>query len=124
MSLLHDGESERGLPPTLTAGGKTRIVTRHLQQQALRRRELTEERIVAVLENWVIRGIGVDSRGRPSMNYLGWVEYNGERRLMRVIVSMDDQRIVTAYLDRPATKRFIEEKWNRVADNLKDVEIR
>ena len=43
---------------------------------------------------------------------------------MRVIVSMDDQRIITAYLDRPATKRFIEEKWNRVADNLKDVEIR
>ena len=58
------------------------------------------------------------------MNYLGWVEYNGERRLMRVIVSMDDQRIITAYLDRSATKRFIEEKWNRVADNLKDVEIR
>lgn len=58
------------------------------------------------------------------MNYLGWVDYEGETRLMRVVVSMDDQRIVTAYLDRPATKRFADEGWNRIADRLNDVEVR
>lgn len=58
------------------------------------------------------------------MNYLGWVNYESEARLIRVIVSMDDQRIVTAYLDRPATKRLANEGWSRVADRLKDVEVR
>ena len=112
------------LPKNLTAGGKTREVTAHLQQRATERPELTEERITAVLENWVIRGVGADRLGRPGMNYLGWVEYEGETRLMRVVVSMDDQRIVTAYLDRSATKRFASGSWNRVADRLKDVELR
>lgn len=124
MALLHGNGPERGLPPTLNAGGRTRNATRHLQQQALRRRELTEERIITVLENWGIRGVGADRFGRPGMNYLGWVNYESEARLMRVIVSMDDQRIVTAYLDRPATKRFANEGRNRVADRLKDVEVR
>lgn len=110
--------------PRLTANGKTRNVTHHLQQQALVRRELTEERIITVLGNWGIRGVGVDRFGRPGMNYLGWVDYEGETRLMRVVVSMDDQRIVTAYLDRPATKRFADEGWNRIADRLNDVEVR
>ena len=123
MSSLHGGEPERGLPLTLTADGKTRNVTHHLQQQALVRRELTGERIITVLENWGIRGVGVDRFERPGMNYLGWVDYEGEARLMRVVVSMDDRRIVTAYLDRPATKGFANEGWNRVADRLKDVEV-
>lgn len=123
MALLHSDGLERGLPPTLTAGGRTRNITRHLQQQALRRRELTEERIITVLENWGIRRVGVDRFGRPGMNYLGWVDYESEVRLMRVVVSMDDRRIVTDYLDRPATKRFANEGWNRVADRLKDVEV-
>ena len=121
--MLYGGGPERGLPPTLTAAGRTRSITHHLQQQSLIRRELTEERIITVLENWGIRGIGVDRFGRPGMNYLGWVDYEGEARLMRVVVSMDDRRIVTAYLDRPATKRFANEGWNRVADRLKDVEV-
>ena len=120
---MHGGEPERGLPLTLTADGKTRNVTHHLQQQALVRRELTGERIITVLGNWGIRGVGVDRFGRPGMNYLGWVDYEGEARLIRVVVSMDDRRIVTSYLDRPATKRFANEGWNRVADRLKDVEV-
>jgi len=112
MSLLHGDGPEIGLPPTLTAGGKTRIVTRHLQQQALRRRELTEERIVDVLENWVIQGVRTDIYKRQSMVYMGWVEYEGKNRLMRVAVSMDDQRIITAVLDGTATDKMEKGDWD------------
>lgn len=112
MSLLHGGEPDRGLPSTLTADGKTRNVTYHLQQQAIRRRELTEEQIVAVLENWIIRGVRTDFNGRQSMAYLGWVEYEGRNRLMRVAVSLDDQRIITAVLDGTATDKMEEGNWD------------
>lgn len=112
MALLYGGGSERGLPPTLTAGGRTRSVTWHLQQQAVRRRELTEERIVAVLENWIIQGVRTDIDGRQSIAYLGWVEYEGRNRLMRVAVSMDDQRIITAVLDGTATDKMEKGDWD------------
>lgn len=112
MSSLHGDEPESGLPPTLTASGRTRNVTRHLQQQALRRRELTEERIVGVLENWIIRGVRFDIYQRQSVAYMGWVEYEGRNRLMRVAVSMDDQRIITAVLDGTATDKMEEGDWD------------
>ena len=100
------------LPKNLTAGGKTREVTAHLQQQARIRRELTEERIVDVLENWIIRGVRTDIDERQSMVYMGWVEYEGKNRLMRVAVSMDDQRIITAVLDGTATDKMEEGDWD------------
>ena len=40
------------------------------------------------------------------MAYLGWVEYEGVARLMRVGVSMDDQRIATAFWDSTATNKL------------------
>ena len=92
----------RLLPVTLTAGGKTRGITAHLQDQAPYRPELTPERLISVLENWVIRGIYTDKEGIQGIAYLGLVEYRGKLRLMQVGVSMDDQRICTAYLHRRA----------------------
>ena len=46
------------------------------------------------------------------MAYLGWVEYEGINRLMRVAVSMDDQRIITAVLDETATDKMEKGDWN------------
>ena len=46
------------------------------------------------------------------MAYMGWVEYEGRNRLMRVAVSMDDQRIITAVLDGTATDKMEEGDWD------------
>ncbi len=107
MPSSHEAE----LPETLTVGGIQREITFHLRQQAVIRREITAERLAHVLDNWVIRGVRYDKDGIPSMAYLGWVEYRGVERLMRVGVSMDDRRIATAFLDSTAT------------DNLNDGDI-
>ena len=95
------------LPQTLTAGGRTRQVTAHLQQQAASiHTEITLERLREVLENWVIRGTRYDRHGRQSIAFLGWVEFGGDQRLMRVAVSMDDQRIISAFLDTTAAVKL------------------
>ena len=96
------------LPATLsTADGKRREVTTHLQYQALRRQEITEERIISVLEDWIIRGIKTDANGRQSTAYWGWVLFEGVEWLMRVSVSIDDRRLTTAYLDSRATRKLV-----------------
>ena len=96
------------LPVTIaTADGKRREVTAHLQYQALRRQEITAERIISVLDNWIIRGIKTDASGRQSTAYWGWVAFECVERLLRVNVSMDDRRLTTAYLDSRATRKFL-----------------
>ena len=97
---------DRRLPEALTVGGRTWQITDHLQDQAVLRGYITPERLAQVLDNWVIRGIRYDKDGRPNMAHLGWVEYRGSERLMRVGVSMDDQRINTAFLDTTATGKL------------------
>jgi hypothetical protein len=47
-----------------------------------------------------------DWRGRQSIAFLGWIEYRGGRRLMRVAVSIDDQRIISAFLDTNAAEKL------------------
>ena len=112
------------LPQNLTAGGKTREVTAHLQQRATERPELTAGRITAVLEHWVIRGIKTGKDGERSIAYLGWIEYQGRRRLMRVAVSMDDQRLPTATLDHLATSKYLKGDMDYFNPNYADLESR
>ena len=95
------------LPRTLTAAGVQREITIHVHRRSHMRSEITVENLIDVLENWVARGIRYDESDRPSMAHLGWIQHGGARRLMRVAVSMDDQRITTAFADTPAT-----DKWN------------
>ena len=112
------------MPITLTAGGKTRDITAHLQAQALYRPELTPESLVSVLENWVIRGVYTDKEGNQGIAYLGLVEYTGKQRLMQVGVSMDDQRICTAYLHRRALHNLRAGNWSYFESHLGNLETR
>ncbi len=64
---------------------------------------VTELRIKLVLENWLFRCI-TTVRGAGGQTYWGRVNYHDKDRLMKVVVSMDDNTIVNAYLDDKATK--------------------
>ena len=96
----------------ITAGDKTRRVSPYLQDDAsLRpdRQMVKARRIRQVLDNWAFRCI-TTSGGREGQTYWGEVNYHGKDRLMKVVVSMDDNTIVNAYLDDKATK-----DWQRNA---------
>ena len=113
------------LPETLTAGGITRLVTDHLQRQAVSiHDEITLERLTSVLNDWVVRGIRQDRDGRRSIASLGWIEYEGGRRLMRVAVSIDDRRIISAFLDTTATEKLISGDMEYFQRNYERLEVR
>ena len=113
------------LPSILNAGGIARLVTAHLQQQAVSAHdEITLERVTNVLNNWVVRGIRHDCRGRQSIAFLGWIEYGSGRRLMRVAVSIDDRRIISAFLDRTATEKLNSGDMGYFQRNYERLEVR
>ena len=90
------------LPETITAGGRTRLVTRHLRNDP--HEEIDTKRVEHVLENWLVRGIRREPDGRLSWSYLAFV--HGLEEMVRVVVSMDDERIITAFPDRTATRHW------------------
>ena len=120
----HDG-ANADLPPTLTVGGVQRELTIHLQQQSeMVHNEITLERLTDVLNNWVVRGIRQDRDGRRSIAFLGWIEHRGGRRLMRVAISIDNRRIISAFLDRKATEKLNSGDMDYFQRNYERVEVR
>ena len=103
-----DPTTSGGLPDAITAGGKTRRVSRYLRDDASRRpgrQMVTARRIEQVLDNWLFRGV-TTSRDEHGNTHWGEVSYRGKSRLMKIVISMDDTTIVNAYLDRKATKAW------------------
>ena len=96
--------ASRKLPETITAGGRVRRLTRHLREEA--HPGITTKRIARVLDDWVVRGNCVDTKGNRAITHWGFVQ--GLKDLVKVVVSLDDERIITAYRDPPATRH-----WNR-----------
>ena len=114
-----------GLPETLTAGGVERELTAHLRRQAVSmHNEITLERLTDVLNYWVVRGIRHDCHGRQSIAFPGWIEYEGDRRLMRVAVSIDDRRIISAFLDTAATEKLNSGDMEYFQRNYEGLEVR
>ncbi len=94
------------LPDTITAGGKTRRVSQYFRDDVTIRPDrqmVTAGRIEQVLENWLFRCV-TTSGGREGQTYWGQIRYNRKDRLMKVVVSLDDDTIVNAYLDDKATR--------------------
>lgn len=87
----------------LTGGGKTRRLTRHFVEEVPKRHpEITRKIVSDAQDNWVTRGVRYDRvTRRPSINYLGVSPDLGN--LVRVVVSIDDEDIVTAFQDGDAT---------------------
>ena len=67
---------------------------------------ITAKRIERVLNDWAIRGRCIDSQGSRTITH--WRFVPGLKQMVRVAVSLDDERIVTAFQDRAATRH-----WNR-----------
>lgn len=112
---------ERGeLPETITAGGVTRWLTRHLRETA--HAGISADRIQHVLENWVLRGICTDSEGNVAMTYWGFVP--GRSAMLRVPVSLDDQEIITAVFDEGASRRVRQEELPWFQSRCIDLEVR
>ncbi len=101
-----ESPTARQLPNAITVGGKTRTITPYLRDIAVSRpdrRMVTAGKIRQVLESWLFRCI-TTSNCRDGITYWGKVEYEGQDRLMKVVVSPDDNRLVNAYLDDKATR--------------------
>ena len=116
----YEVSSTQQLPPSLTAGGKTRTVTQYLRDNA--RPGITAHRIVRVLEHWVIRGVRTEEVGRQSMCYLAFVP--GMMEMVRLAVSMDDERIINAFPDRTATRHWNKRNTLYFARVYADLEVR
>ena len=107
-------------PDTITTGERTRILSQHLRDET--HRDITPERVGYVLENWVVRGIRTSPDGRSSWIYLAFVY--GLGRMVRVAVSMDDERIVTAFIDGAATKHWSRRNLDYFNTHYRNLEVR
>ena len=108
---------------TVVAGGKRRRLTQHFQTDLRNKRrwEVTRESVAYVLDNWTVRGISTNEDG-DGMVYLAFVpEVN---KGIRVVVSLDDKSIVSAYPDRRATKKLRVGNYAYYARKLRQMEVR
>ncbi len=91
----------RALPETITAGGVTRWLTRHLREEP--DDGVAADRIQYALENWVVRG---------------------RDELLRVPVSLDDAEIITAHFDEHAAGRIVAGDRPWFQQRCRDLEVR
>ncbi len=77
-------------------------MTRHFAKSP--HTEVTRKITAAALDNWIVRGVRTDPTGRESINYLGYSPELGN--LVRVVVSRDDETIVSAFQDGNATRAW------------------
>ena len=87
---------------TITAGGRTRVLVGHALEG---KHGIMDWQIAYVLENWALRGIHTASDGTQSWNYMAYVAQIG--KIVIVAVSMDDDKIVTAFASTKMTRRWM-----------------
>ena len=102
----------RRLPDTITADGQVRTVLRHLHVRASQRPELTEARLSDVLNNWLVRCVSLDTKNREGLTHWGLVSYERKEYMLRVVTNLDTGSIVSAYLDRKATRDWEADKMD------------
>jgi hypothetical protein len=103
------------------AGGQERILTYHAIQT--RRPGITNERIAFVIDNWQFRGTYSDPQtGWDSRVYLAYVP--DIDKVVRVAVSTDENRILSAFPDRNATRNMARGNRDYFADRYRDLEER
>ena len=110
----------RTLPETITAGGVTRWLTRHLRQEP--DDGVTAARVQYALENWSVRGICENREGNEVSTYWGFVP--GRRVMLRVVVSLDDAEIISAHFDRWVTRRIAEAGRPWLRRRCRELEVR
>jgi hypothetical protein len=84
------------------ANGREWRISEHFRRDRARDRpEVTRDRIIDVLENWVVRCTTMDKDKKEGLSHWGWVEVNNKRKLMQVVTSPSGEgTIESAYLNR------------------------
>jgi hypothetical protein len=113
------GTTGEGWHTLTTSDGKPRIVSLHLRDSE--REEVTYQRLVYVLDNWVVRGVFTDRDGEQSMCYYAFVP--DLNHTLRVSVSLDDTKIVNGFVDGQATRKFAEGDWSYFELRLERMEV-
>ena len=90
------------------ADGKEWRISEHFRRdRAGGRPEVTRDRIIDVLENWVVRCMTMDKDKREGLSHWGWVDVNNKRKLMQVVTSPSGDGIIeSAYLNRKDLKEM------------------
>ena len=96
--------TQSGSHRNLSGGGRTRSLSRHIVESP--HPGVTRWIVADALNNWLIKGRRTDLDGRQSWHYLSYAPTL--ERLVRVVVSIDEATIVSAFQDRNATRA-----WNR-----------
>ena len=81
---------------------KVRTETQHMVDEP--HPGVTQKMAAQVLDRWILRGVETDPDGVKSRVYFGFPQ--GHKSLLRVVVSLDDQRVVSAFHDRNATTQL------------------
>lgn len=83
--------------------------------------EVTKKIMACVLDHWIARGIHTDDDGRQSWIYFAFV--SGLENMVRVVVSIDDETVVSAFQDSGAALNWT--RGNRAYFNrYKNLEVR
>lgn len=110
---------------TIVAGGKVRRISQHMlgDLQNNRHSEITRERVVYVLDNWVVRGVYTNPQGDSRVHY-AFVPDLGN--VVRVAVSMDDKEIITAFQNSRARQSLFAGDFAYFTNQMKlrDLEVR
>ncbi|MCY3637944.1 MAG: hypothetical protein OXG80_02480 [Chloroflexi bacterium] len=114
------GGGSNRLPATIKSGAITRELTQHAIDKP--HHGITAAIIEHVLDNWVIRGIKTDALGRQSMCYLAFAPQLG--KTVRVAVSMDGSRIITAFPDDAATGHWNKGNLSYFVKRYQNLEVR
>ena len=119
--IHHSGAAPQRLPRTITANGVTRYLTRYLLDK--NDELVTESAIRHVLENWTAKGICKNLAGNENYSY--WALLPGKTELMlRVIVSLDDGKIITATVDGGAAVRLADAGRPWFQRRCRELEVR
>lgn len=84
--------------------------------------EVSQKDIAYALANWRIRGIATDERGRQSRRHYAFVPEHG--KVVRVAVSMDGKRFITAFIDGEATKYWHQGTQAYFSGEIANMEVR
>ena len=86
------------------------------------RADITAERVEYILENWVVRGIHTAIDGTQSWVYFATPPDLG--KMVRVAVSIDDERIATAFPDTQANNHWSRGNISYFGRKYRNVEVR
>ena len=113
-----------GRPVCPSCGSPRRLTARAVTDRVINNQHprVTRRMIAHVLDNWVIRGIHTTPDGEPSWNYYALVP--GRNSMLRVAVSLYDERIVAAFPDEGATKAWKRGDLDYFRKRLADMEER